>query len=197
MSAEIVKLVSNLAQYTPPIKPVMRDSLNNRLSKRSKETNAEFEKTLNIAYNELSGEDFKGGVLDSLESYYRNRYKELSSDFLKILRRNQRIWIITLIFVVIGLAGMVSGIILVFSGNYSTGLLTMISGILCEFISISLFNLINIENRRLDNISKELNTLANTYAATGYIDQISDLKGKGEAIEDLIKTILPNEKHVA
>lgn len=175
----------------------MRDSLNNRLSKRSKETNAEFEKTLNIAYNELSGEDFKGGVLDSLESYYRNRYEDLSSDFLKILRRIHGIWILTLILVVIGLAGMVSGIFLVFSGNYSAGALAMISGIICEFISISLFKLTNVENSRLDNISKELNTLANTYTAMGYIDQISDLKGKGEAIEDLIKTILPNEKHIA
>lgn len=197
MSAEIVYLVSNLARSTPPIKPVMRDSLNNRLSKRSKETNTEFEKTLNIAFKELPGEDFKGGVLDSLESYYKNRYEDQRSDFQKIFRQIHGIWTLTLILVVIGLAGMISGIFLVLSDNYSAGVLATVSGIICGFISIPFFKLTSIENSRLDKISKELNTLTNTYTAMGYIVQIPDLKGKGEAIEDLIKAILHNDQHIA
>ena len=190
MSADIVKLVSHLAQSTPPIKPVMHNSLNNRLSRRSKETNPEFEKTLNIAYKNLPGEDFEEGVLSSLESYYRAHYINQRVNFARRLEQARFTFIATFTLLIIGAVVMLVGIALFFLGNHQLSIVVVISGFIAEVAGFCLLHINKLLNDQLDESVKQIDTLAKTYDAMSYIDQITDPAIKGEAIEDLLKSIV-------
>ena len=190
MSTEFIYLVSNLAKFTPPIKPVMRDSLNNRLLRRSKETNTEFDKTLHIAFNELPGEDFNGGVLDSLKSYYLGRYIMQRDDFLQQLRQARTTSIAMLVLLIIGAFIMLAGVTLYFFAKPEPATIAVISGAMSEVLGFLILQFNKLLNDRLDETAKQMDTLARTQDAMTYIDLITDPTTKGEAIKDLLKNIL-------
>ncbi len=98
-------------------------------------------------------------------------------------------FIVTLIFLVLAILLVFTGVILIFTIGLQVGVVTSVSSIVSGIVSSLAFTFNKQANDRLNEYAKEMNALDKSNIAMQYISQITDSEKRDEAIVELAEKI--------
>jgi hypothetical protein len=207
MGTPIVELITDLAEITPPIKPLLLKSLKERIpeldsgSDFKNETKVEdFEEILHQASDQISEEEFKGATDQSFDAYYYS-VLEASQEHRKL---TNVVFFSSITLIIIG-ALIILFTVITSILQSTTPLATLIlqagSALLSDIIGASLFSFYkklvsktDVYSQQLGRIIRQKHTIDH---AINIIERIDDPHMKDEFIADLIQKILSGLEYEA